>query len=81
MPEPMVPGVTGTLDDDAVAALTGWVRAQGLGSEVTDNRLLCPKFFYQSGLFVAVDQRPDGDLLLSQSLNNCLSCFACGTSH
>lgn len=36
MPEPMVPGVTGTLDDDAVRALTGWVRAQGLGKTVTD---------------------------------------------
>ena len=32
----MVPGVTGTLDGPAVAALTGWVRAQGIGSEVTD---------------------------------------------
>ena len=32
----MVPGVTGTLDESAVAALTGWVRAQGLGSDVTD---------------------------------------------
>ena len=32
----MVPGVTGTLDDAAVAALTGWVRAHGLGSRVTD---------------------------------------------
>ena len=32
----MVPGVTGTLDEDAIAALTGWVRAQGLGSEVAD---------------------------------------------
>jgi hypothetical protein len=32
----MVPGVTGTLDDAAVAALTGWVRAHGIGSEVTD---------------------------------------------
>lgn len=36
MPEPMVPGVTGTLDDAAVAALSGWVRAHGLGSQVTD---------------------------------------------
>lgn len=36
MPEPMVPGITGTLDDTAVAALTGWVRAQGIGSEVTN---------------------------------------------
>jgi aminoglycoside phosphotransferase (APT) family kinase protein len=36
MAEPMVPGVTGTLDESAVAALTGWVRAQGLGSDVTD---------------------------------------------
>jgi aminoglycoside phosphotransferase (APT) family kinase protein len=36
MAEPMVPGVTGTLDDAAIAALTGWVRAQGLGSDVTD---------------------------------------------
>jgi aminoglycoside phosphotransferase (APT) family kinase protein len=33
MPEPMVPG---TLDDAAVAALTAWVRAQGLGTDVTD---------------------------------------------
>ena len=32
----MVPGVTGTLDERSVAALTGWVRAQGIGSEVTD---------------------------------------------
>ena len=32
----MVPGITGTLDDTAVAALTGWVRARGIGSEVTD---------------------------------------------
>ena len=32
----MVPGITGTLDDAAVAALTGWVRAEGIGSEVTD---------------------------------------------
>ncbi len=30
----MLPGVTGTLDDAAVAALTGWVRRAGLGSEV-----------------------------------------------
>lgn len=36
MPEPMVPGITGTLDDGAVAALTGWVQARGIGSEVTD---------------------------------------------
>ena len=36
MPEPMVPGITGTLDDAAVAALTGWVRAKSIGSEVTD---------------------------------------------
>ena len=36
MAKPMVPGVTGTLDESAVAALTGWVRAQGLGSDVTD---------------------------------------------
>jgi aminoglycoside phosphotransferase (APT) family kinase protein len=36
LPEPIVPGVTGTLDDAAVAALTGWVSAQGLGSRVTD---------------------------------------------
>ena len=32
----MVPGVTGTLDDSAVAALTGWLRRQGIGSDVTD---------------------------------------------
>ena len=32
----MVPGITGTLDDEAVAALTRWVRAQGIGSEVAD---------------------------------------------
>ena len=32
----MVPGVTGTLDDAAIAALIGWVRGQGLGSTVTD---------------------------------------------
>ena len=32
----MVPGVTGTLDDTAVAALTAWVRAQGIGRDVTD---------------------------------------------
>ncbi len=32
----MVPGVTGTLDDTAVAALTAWVRSEGLGSDVTD---------------------------------------------
>ena len=36
MPEPMVPGITGTLDATAVAALTEWVRAQGLGKTVTD---------------------------------------------
>ncbi len=36
MAEPMVPGITGTLDDAAVAALTGWVREQGIGSTVTD---------------------------------------------
>lgn len=36
MAEPMVPGVTGTLDDTAIAALTGWVRTEGLGSEITD---------------------------------------------
>lgn len=32
----MVPGATGTLDEAAVAALIRWVRAQGIGSEVTD---------------------------------------------
>ena len=32
----MVPGVTGTLDDDAVRALGAWVRQQGLGSVVSD---------------------------------------------
>ncbi len=36
MAEPMVPGATGTLDEAAVAALIRWVRAQGIGSEVTD---------------------------------------------
>jgi aminoglycoside phosphotransferase (APT) family kinase protein len=36
MPEPMVPGITGTLDDAAIAALTRWLRAEGIGSEVTD---------------------------------------------
>jgi aminoglycoside phosphotransferase (APT) family kinase protein len=32
----MVPGVTGTLDDKAVGALGDWVRAQGIGTDVTD---------------------------------------------
>ena len=32
----MVPGITGTLDDAAVAALTSWVRAEGLGTTVDD---------------------------------------------
>ena len=32
----MVPGVTGTLDDKAVGALRDWVRAQGIGTDVTD---------------------------------------------
>ena len=32
----MVPGITGTLDDTAVAALTEWVRGQGIGSTVSD---------------------------------------------
>ena len=36
MPTPTGPAITGTLDDTGVAALTGWVRAQGIGSEVTD---------------------------------------------
>ena len=36
MAEPVIPGVTGTLDDDAVAALRDWVRAQGIGADVTD---------------------------------------------
>ena len=36
MAEPMVPGVTGTLDDAAVGAVTAWVREQGLGEQVTD---------------------------------------------
>jgi len=36
VPEPMVPEVTGTLDDGAVTALAGWVRDRGLGSSVTD---------------------------------------------
>ncbi len=31
----MVPGVTGTLDEAAVAAVSAWVRGQGLGSGVT----------------------------------------------
>lgn len=35
MPRPMVPGVTGTLDDAAAAAVQTWVRGQGLGSEVS----------------------------------------------
>lgn len=30
----MVPGVTGTLDDDAVAAVGDWLRREGLGSDV-----------------------------------------------
>lgn len=30
----MVPGITGTLDETAVAALTDWIRAQGIGAEV-----------------------------------------------
>ena len=36
MAEPMVPGVTGTLDEQAVGALRDWVRTQGIGSDVTD---------------------------------------------
>ena len=32
----MIPGVTGTLDDAAVAAVGAWVRSQGLGDEVSD---------------------------------------------
>lgn len=36
MPEPMVPGITGTLDDAAIAALTCWLRSQGLGDTVGD---------------------------------------------
>ncbi len=32
----MIRGVTGTLDAGAVAALRVWVRAQGLGTTVTD---------------------------------------------
>lgn len=36
MAEPMVPGITGTLDDAAVTALTGWIREQGLGTTVSD---------------------------------------------
>jgi aminoglycoside phosphotransferase (APT) family kinase protein len=32
----MVPGVTGTLDEAAIAALTEWVRSQGIGSRVAD---------------------------------------------
>ena len=31
----MVPGVTGTLDEAAVSAVTAWLRREGLGSEVT----------------------------------------------
>ena len=30
------PGVTGTLDGKAVAALRAWVRSQGIGTDVTD---------------------------------------------
>ena len=30
------PGVTGTLDEKAVAALRTWVRSEGIGSDVTD---------------------------------------------
>lgn len=40
MPEPMVPGVTGTLDDDATAAVGAWIRDQGIGSGVTEVRPL-----------------------------------------
>lgn len=36
MAKPMVPGITGTLDSEAVAAVQTWLRAQGLGSTVTD---------------------------------------------
>ena len=36
MPEPMVPGVTGTLDETATAAVSAWIRQQGIGSGVTD---------------------------------------------
>lgn len=36
MAEAMVPGITGTLDDAAVAAVSAWIREQGLGSTVTD---------------------------------------------
>ena len=36
MPEPMVPGITGTLDDNAVSAVAAWLRGQGLGATVTD---------------------------------------------
>ena len=35
MAEPMVPGVTGTLDAQATAAVSGWIREQGLGSGIT----------------------------------------------
>jgi aminoglycoside phosphotransferase (APT) family kinase protein len=35
MPEPMVPGITGTLDDTATAAVSAWLHDQGLGSGVT----------------------------------------------
>ena len=36
MAEPMIPVITGTLDDNAIGALGDWVRAQGIGTEVTD---------------------------------------------
>jgi aminoglycoside phosphotransferase (APT) family kinase protein len=36
MAEAMVPGITGTLDEAAVAAVSAWIRRQGLGSSVTD---------------------------------------------
>ena len=36
MAEPMIPGITGTLDEQAVAALRDWVRAEGIGTDVTD---------------------------------------------
>jgi len=35
MAEPMVPGITGTLDAPATAAVSAWIRDQGLGSGVT----------------------------------------------
>ncbi|MGV0991252.1 MAG: phosphotransferase family protein [Mycobacterium sp.] len=36
MPEPMVPGITGTLDDAAIDAVGAWLRAQSLGQRISD---------------------------------------------